>query len=79
MVQPAWVHENEMTGTCAQANPSGINHFGRAVLHRLGELGAIVDPGHVSDPGFADVLKLYDGPVICSHTCARACAPARAT
>ena len=72
VVQPAWVHENEMTGTCAQANPSGISSFGRAVLHRLSELGAIVDLAHISDPGFADVLKLYDGPVICSHTCARA-------
>lgn len=71
VVQPAWVHENEVTGTCAQANATGISSFGRDALRRLGELGAIVDLAHISDLGFADVLSLYDGPVMCSHTCSR--------
>ena len=71
VVQPAWVRQNGVTGTCAEPNPSGITSFGREVLGRLRELGAIVDLAHISDRAFADVLEQFDGPVMCSHTCAR--------
>jgi membrane dipeptidase len=72
IVQLAWVGANAVTGTCAQANPTGITPHGRAVLRRLHELGAIVDLAHISDEGFRDTLEVFDGPLMCSHTCARA-------
>lgn len=72
VVQPAWVHENDMTGTCAQAHAPGLSAFGREVLDRLQEFGSIVDLAHISDAGFTDVLERYDGPIMCSHACARA-------
>lgn len=67
----AWMNQNAVTGTCGEPNPGGITSFGRKVLRRVEELGAIVDLAHISDAGFYDVLECYDGPLMCSHTCAR--------
>jgi membrane dipeptidase len=69
--QLAWVGANAVTGTCAQASPTGITPEGRAVLRRIHELGAIVDLAHISDDGFRDAIDFFEGPLMCSHTCAR--------
>lgn len=71
IVQLAWVRANAVTDTCGEASPIGITPHGRAVLRRLHELGAIVDLAHISDEGFRDALEFFDGPLMCSHTCAR--------
>lgn len=77
IVQPAWVHQNVITATCNEPSPGGFTGFGRDVLRRLGELGAIVDLAHISDPAFVDAIELYAGPLMCSHACARALNPHR--
>lgn len=72
VVQPAWMFANQVTGTCGDLNPQGFSQFGKQVLEALAELGDILDLAHISDPGFSDAMRLYRGPVMCSHTCSRA-------
>jgi membrane dipeptidase len=68
----SWMHPNAVTGSCGESNPEGLTSFGREVLRVLDSAGAIIDLAHISDPGFYDVIEQYKGPVMCSHTCARA-------
>jgi len=68
----SWMHQNAVTGSCGEPNPGGVTSFGREVLRVLDSAGVIVDLAHISDRGFYDVLEKYAGPVMCSHTCARA-------
>jgi membrane dipeptidase len=68
----SWMHQNAVTGSCGEPNPGGITSFGREVLRELDSAGVIVDLAHISDKGFYDVIEQYQGPVMCSHTCARA-------
>jgi membrane dipeptidase len=68
----SWMHQNAVTGSCGEPNPGGITSFGREVLRALDSFGMVVDLAHISDKGFYDVLNQYRGPVMCSHTCARA-------
>jgi membrane dipeptidase len=68
----AWMEQNAVTGACGEPRAGGITSFGIEVLRLLEALGAIVDLAHISDHGFTDTLDLYGGPLMCSHTCARA-------
>lgn len=51
---------------------NGLSDFGRQVVHRMNDLGMIVDVSHLSDRSFYDVLKTSRTPVLASHSCARA-------
>jgi len=51
----------------------GLTRFGRDVIRECNRLGMLVDVSHLSERGFWDVLKLAQGPVIASHSNARAC------
>jgi len=68
----SWMHQNWVTGACGEPNPGGITSFGRTFLAELSRFRSIVDLAHISDSGFYDAIELYDGPLMCSHTCARA-------
>jgi len=50
----------------------GLSETGRRVVHRMNELGIMVDVSHISDRAFYDVLKESSAPVIASHSSARA-------
>ena len=49
-------------------NPRGLTGEGKNLVRRLVDKGFILDVAHLSDPSFRDVLKLFDGPLISSHT-----------
>ncbi len=49
----------------------GLKPFGIEVVHRMNELGMIVDVSHMSDGGFWDTLKYSRKPVVASHSNAR--------
>lgn len=49
----------------------GLTERGREFVHRMEELGMIVDVSHLSDAGFYDVLKCTRKPFVASHSNAR--------
>lgn len=51
---------------------NGLSRFGEKVVHRMNQLGMMVDVSHISDSAFYDVLRASKAPVIASHSCARA-------
>lgn len=51
---------------------SGLTEFGISVVEEMNRLGMIVDVSHLSDGGFADVLKYSTKPFLATHSNARA-------
>ncbi|MEO5560749.1 MAG: membrane dipeptidase [Dokdonella sp.] len=50
----------------------GLSEFGRAAVQRANQLGIMVDISHASDACVRDVLAASAGPIIASHSAARA-------
>ncbi|OIQ35951.1 MAG: peptidase M19 [Bacteroidetes bacterium MedPE-SWsnd-G1] len=57
------------TGTYAHGTDSvgGIGVKGKELLHKIMELGLILDATHLCDVSFWETMKMYDGPVWASH------------
>jgi membrane dipeptidase len=53
----------------------GLTDLGVALLAAMRPLGVLLDLTHLSDRAFWEALERYDGPVLASHTNARALAP----
>jgi membrane dipeptidase len=54
----------------------GLTAFGRAYVQEMERLHMLCDVSHLSDKGFWDVMDICQGPVIASHSNARAVCPA---
>jgi membrane dipeptidase len=70
-----WINGNDWAGSSRGAGDTrtgGLTAFGRDVIKTMNRLGMIVDVSHVSPETLADVLTVSDGPVIASHSSARA-------
>ncbi|MBP8644802.1 MAG: membrane dipeptidase [Syntrophobacteraceae bacterium] len=48
--------------------PGGLTREGKRVIQRLREVGWAVDVAHLSDPCFWELMDLFDGPLVASHT-----------
>jgi len=55
----------------------GLTDFGKQVVHRLNDLGVMIDLSHPGEQTFYDVLATTNKPVIASHSCAYALNPFR--
>lgn len=67
-----WNHENRLA-TGAGGDPgTGLTDLGRQAVARMQRQGMLVDVSHLNDGGFADVLRMTQGPVIASHSNCRA-------
>ncbi|MCI6639709.1 MAG: membrane dipeptidase [Pygmaiobacter massiliensis] len=65
-----WRGENELGfGSAAGGR---LKPFGAQVLRQCARLGIVPDISHLSSEGTADLLRLWDGPLIASHSNARA-------
>lgn len=53
----------------------GLTDFGRNVVHRMNQLGVLVDVSHVSADTMRDALAASSAPIIASHSNAAALAP----
>jgi membrane dipeptidase len=51
---------------------NGLSPLGEEVVHRMNDLGMIIDVSHASDQSFYDVLQQSRAPIMASHSCARA-------
>ena len=70
-----WNEANALA-TGAKGDPSrGLTAAGRRVLARIETRGMLVDVSHLNDRSFWDVLGAVHGPVVASHSNARALAP----
>jgi len=47
----------------------GLTDFGKQVVHRLNDLGVMIDLSHPGEQTFYDVLATTNKPVIASHSC----------
>jgi membrane dipeptidase len=71
MVGLTWNHPNEFAGGISSPE-LGLTEAGRELVHRLAELGAILDLAHASEPTWSDALTEFDGAVVVSHAGCRA-------
>lgn len=69
-----WNYSNEIATSsrdeiCAvAANFGGLTEFGIQVIHRMNELGMMIDVSHSGIETFCDVIKTSSKPVIASHS-----------
>jgi len=50
----------------------GLSPFGKKLVHKMNEMGIMIDVSHISDKSFWDVIKISKSPIIASHSCCRA-------
>ena len=68
-----WNERNQIAegvGECRSGG--GLTDFGVSAVQEMNRLGIIVDVSHLSEPGFWDVIKVSDKPIIASHSNAKA-------
>lgn len=64
--------QHALTGyLCTPDTAHGLTERGREFVHRMEQLGMIVDVSHLSDAGFYDVLLSTSRPFVASHSNAR--------
>jgi membrane dipeptidase len=55
----------------------GLTNYGKQIVHRLNDLGVMVDVSHVGEKTFYDVIATSKKPIIASHSCVYSLAPNR--
>lgn len=59
----------EETSGKVTPNDAGLNNFGKEVIHKLNNLGVMVDLSHVGVKTFFDAINESKKPVLVSHSC----------
>lgn len=54
---------------------TGISRAGRDLMKKLKQFNILPDTAHMSDVAYRDFMKLWDGPLFCSHTGSRQMKP----
>ena len=68
-----WNKRNLFADGCAEEESGGgLTKAGRRLIGQMAERGLVLDLAHLSTRGFFDALHCYGGPVLVSHTNARA-------
>ncbi|MBC8769826.1 dipeptidase [Arenibacter sp. BSSL-BM3] len=68
MMAPTHFFDNELGGSAHGMSGEGLTDFGREVIHKMNQLGVIIDVAHVSPKMIDDILDLTTKPVLVSHT-----------
>lgn len=71
-VNLTWNHANVLSGSNLKEPDRGLSDRGRDFVREMNKFGVLVDVSHLSDPGFWDVIRLTQAPVIASHSNSRA-------
>lgn len=68
-----WNHRNDLAdGVDDGASGGGLTPFGKEVVKAMQEIGMVVDVSHLSEAGFWDLIRISRGPIVASHSNARA-------
>lgn len=59
----------EETSGKVKPNVAGLNDFGKQVVHKLNDLGVMLDLSHVGVQTFFDAIQETKKPVLVSHSC----------
>ena len=70
-VNLTWNYPNVLSGTNLMETDRGLSDRGRDFVREMNKLGVIVDVSHLSDPGFWDVVRLTQAPIMASHSNSR--------
>jgi membrane dipeptidase len=73
LVGPAWQRTRYAGGT---RTPGGLTDLGRELMREMRSVGMALDVSHLADASLHEALALFDGPVVASHSNARALTPA---
>jgi membrane dipeptidase len=72
IIGPAWGGTRYSGGTGA---PGGLTELGRQLLKAMRRKHVILDLSHMADQAVADAFRLWRGPIMASHSNARAIVP----
>ena len=72
LVNITWNHVNALSGTNVEQPERGLTDRGRAFAREACRLGILPDVSHLSDAGFWDLAEMGLGPLVASHSNARA-------
>src|SRR6266849_127454 len=72
IIGPAWGRTRYSGGTGA---PGGLTDLGRQLLKAMGRKHVILDLSHMADQAVADAFAMWRGPIMASHSNARAIVP----
>jgi len=72
IIGPAWSRTRYSGGTGA---PGGVTELGVQLLKAMRRKRVILDLSHMADQAVADAFEIWRGPIICSHSNARAIVP----
>jgi membrane dipeptidase len=72
IVQLTYNTRNLVGDGCTERNPSGLSHYGVEVVHKLNELGVLVDVSHCSTPTAIDAVRMSKRPIAITHGFAKA-------
>ncbi len=67
-----WNHANALSGSNLEEPERGLSDLGFTFVRRMETLGMLVDVSHLSEAGFWDVWQTLDGPLIATHSNAKA-------
>ncbi len=70
-----WNHRNDLADGVSEEPAGGLTRFGRRVVQEMQKMGMLVDVAHLAKPGFWDVIKLTQAPIIASHANANSLCP----
>lgn len=76
-INPVWNNANALSGSCADDPDRGLSPKGRDFIREMGRLGVYADVSHLSDPGFWELFRMTERPIVASHSNARALCPHR--
>lgn len=72
LLNPVWNRANSLCGTNCEEPERGLSERGKSFVRRMEALRIYPDVSHISDAGFWDIIKTAQGPVVASHSNARA-------
>lgn len=73
--QLTYNHQNLLGTGCNDTSDGGLSEFGRAVVDRINDLGAVVDVSHCGKRTTLDTIEYSTDPVAVTHAACQAVAP----